>query len=48
LVAAGRSLAADRRKNAKTVVKKGEGESWRLAPWKGEEKEALLSRLFGR
>ncbi len=44
----GRSLAADRRKKAKTVAKKGEGDRGDQKPRKAKKKtKSLLSRLFG-
>ena len=44
----GRSLAADRRKKAKTVIKKGEGDRGDQKPRKAKKKtKSLLSRLFG-
>lgn len=43
----GRSLAADRRKKAKTVAKKGEGDHGDQKPRKAKKKKSMLSRLFG-
>jgi hypothetical protein len=44
----GRSLAADRRKKAKTVAKKGEGDRGDQKPSKAKrKKKSLLGRLFG-
>jgi hypothetical protein len=48
----GRSLAADRRKKAKRVAKKGEGDKGdqprRKAKAKKKRKRSLISRLFGK
>jgi hypothetical protein len=46
----GRSLAADRRKKAKTIAKKGEGDRGDQRPAKArkKKKKSLLGRLFGR
>ena len=44
----GRSLAADRRKKAKTIAKKGEGDRGDQKPGKPKKKKkSLLGRLFG-
>jgi hypothetical protein len=43
----GRSLAADRRKKAKRVAKRGEGDRGDRKPRKAKRKKSVLSRLFG-
>ena len=42
-----RSLPADRRKKAKIVAKKGEGDRGDQKPRKRKKKKSLLSRLLG-
>jgi len=42
-----RSLAADRRKKAKTVAKKGEGDRGDQKLRKPKKKRSLLSRILG-
>jgi hypothetical protein len=43
----GRSLAADRRKKAKTVAKKGEGDRGDQKLRQAKKKNSMLSRIFG-
>jgi hypothetical protein len=43
----GRSLSADRRRKAKRVAKKGEGDRGDRKPRKAKRKKSVLSRLFG-
>jgi hypothetical protein len=43
----GRSLAADRRKKAKTVAKKGEGDRGDQKLRQAKKKKSMLSRIFG-
>jgi hypothetical protein len=42
-----RSLPADRRKKAKIVAKKGEGDRGDQKPRKPKKKKSLLSRILG-
>ena len=43
----GRSLSADRRRKAKRVAKKGEGDRGDRKRRKAKKKKSVLSRLFG-
>ena len=43
----GRSLAADRRKKAKTVAKKGEGDRGDQKLRQAKKKKSMLNRIFG-